>query len=80
VPSRVSTLKRLWLKVGSAIAKVANHTVVALLFFVVVTPMAYIMRIAGKRPLRLTPDRTASSYWIERERPEGGSSSMRRQF
>ena len=79
-PSRLSGLKKLWLNIGSAIAKVANPVVLALLFFFVVTPMAFVMRIVGKRPLRLVPDRTAATYWIERERPEDGPSSMRRQF
>jgi Saxitoxin biosynthesis operon protein SxtJ len=79
-PSRLSGLNRAWLKVGGALAKVVNPIVLALLFFVAVTPMAFIMRMAGKRPLRLSPDRTAATYWIKRESPEGGASSMRRQF
>lgn len=80
VPSRLSTLNRLWLKVGTAIAKVVNPIILALLFFLVVTPMALFMRIVGKRPLRLAADRTAATYWIEREPPSGGTSTMRRQF
>ena len=80
VPSRLSTLSRLWLKVGTAIAKVVNPIILALLFFLVVTPMAFFMRIVGKRPLRLATDRTAVTYWIEREPPAGGASTMRRQF
>jgi hypothetical protein len=79
-PSRLSALNRVWLKIGAAIARVVNPVALALLFFLVVTPMALVMRIAGKRPLRLAPDRTATSYWIRREPPEGGVSSMRRQF
>jgi hypothetical protein len=79
-PSRLSALNRLWLKVGTAIAKVVNPIILALLFFLVVTPMAFVMRIAGKRPLRLTADRIAATYWIEREPPAGRPSTMRRQF
>jgi len=79
-PSRLSALNRLWLKVGAAIAKVVNPIILALLFFLVVTPMAFFMRIVGKRPLRLAADRTAVTYWIEREPPAGGTSTMRRQF
>jgi len=79
-PSRLSVLNRLWLKVGTAIAKVVNPIVLALLFFLVITPMAIVMRMVGKRPLRLAPDRAASSYWIYREPPEGEAPSMRRQF
>ena len=80
VPSRLSTLNRLWLKVGTASATVVNPIVLALLFFLVLTPMALFMRIVGKRPLRLAADRTAATYWIEREPPAGGISTMRRQF
>jgi hypothetical protein len=79
-PSLLSTLNKIWLKVGIAIAKVVNPIILALLFFLVVTPMAFVMRIFGKRPLRLAPDRAASSYWIDRESPDGEASSMRRQF
>jgi hypothetical protein len=79
-PSRLSVLKRLWLKLGAAIAKVVNPIILALLFFLVVTPMAFVMRIVGKRPLRLVADRAAATYWIERELPEATASSMRRQF
>jgi Saxitoxin biosynthesis operon protein SxtJ len=79
-PSRLSGLNRAWLKVGGALAKVVNPVVLALLFFVAVTPMALVMRMVGKRPLRLSPDRAAATYWIKREPPEGGTPSMRQQF
>jgi large-conductance mechanosensitive channel len=79
-PSRLSPLNRIWLRLGALIAKVVNPIVLALLFFFVVTPMALVVRMAGKRPLRLTPDRTASSYWIYRNVPQSEASSMRRQF
>ena len=77
-PSRLSKLNKIWLKVGTTIAKVINPIILAVLFFLVVTPMALVMRIVGKRPLRLAPDRMAATYWIERE--PGGASSMTRQF
>lgn len=79
-PSCLSPLNRLWLKLGVAIAKLVNPIVLALLFFLVITPMGLIMRLIGKRPLRLIPERTAASYWIVREAAEGDPSSMRRQF
>jgi Saxitoxin biosynthesis operon protein SxtJ len=79
-PSRLSALHGLWLSGGAAIAKVVNPVVLALLFFLLVTPMAFVMRVMGKRPLRLQPDRTVSTYWINREPPAGGAPSMRQQF
>jgi hypothetical protein len=79
-PSRLSALNRGWLRVGATLAKVVNPIVLALLFFLVVTPMSFLMRVFGQRPLRLAPDRTAATYWIEREPLAGAASSMRRQF
>ena len=58
---------------------VVNPIVLMLLFIIVVTPMALLMRLLGKRPLRLAPDPDAASYWIKRE-PPSGSSTMRQQF
>ena len=79
-PSRLSKPTKLWFRVAAALAKMLNPVILAILFFLVVTPMAFLMRIVGKRPLRLAPDQTASTYWIEREPSTGESSSMRRQF
>jgi hypothetical protein len=79
-PSRLAALNRLWLQLGVVISKIVNPIVLALLFFLVISPMALVMRMAGRRPLRLAPDRAALSYWIAREPPEGEPSSMRRQF
>jgi large-conductance mechanosensitive channel len=79
-PSRLSALNRFWLKIGAVISKIVNPIILAVLFFLVISPMALVMRIAGRRPLRLAPDRTAASYWIARERSEGEPSSMKRQF
>jgi len=79
-PARLSALNRLWLQLGSAMAKVVNPIVLALLFLLAVTPMALVMRLLGKRPLRLMPDPAAASYWIAREPADGQPSNMRRQF
>ena len=79
-PSRLSAVNRIWLKLGALMAKVVNPIVLALLFFAVVTPMAFLIGMAGKRPLRLAPDRAGSTYWIPREPTVGTASSMKRQF
>jgi len=78
-PKRLSVLNRVWLRIGAVLAKVVNPIVLMLLFLLVVTPMAFLMRLLGKRPLRLAPDPNAASYWIKRE-PQSGSSTMRQQF
>jgi len=55
-PRRLSVLNRVWLRIGALLAAVVNPIVLMLLFLLVVTPMAFFMRLLGKRPLRLVPD------------------------
>lgn len=79
-PSRLSTLNILWLKIGTVIARPLNAIVITLLFFVFVTPLAFVMRMVGQRPLGLTADQTIATYWIRRDLPAGEAANMRRQF
>ena len=51
--------------------------VMALVYFVVVTPTGLIMRLLGHDLLRHKIDRQAESYWIERNETVG---SMKNQF
>jgi hypothetical protein len=50
------------------------------MFFLVFTPFALILRMAGKDLLRLRRDPAAASYWIERDPPGPPPESMVEQF
>ena len=52
----------------------------ALLFFGVVTPTAWIMRAMGKDLLGLRRDPQAASYWVHRQPPGPDANTMHRQF
>jgi hypothetical protein len=43
-----------------------SSIVMAVLFFIVVTPIGLIMRLVGRDPLRLRLERKASTYWVTR--------------
>lgn len=79
-PAVLKPLNRLWFLIGLALHKVVNPLILGLLFYVVLTPMALVMRLAGKDPLRLKFDRGATSYWIERQPAGPAPESMRHQF
>jgi hypothetical protein len=44
-----------------------NVLVLALAYFLVITPSAWLKRLFGGRPLPVRPDPKASSYWVERD-------------
>ncbi len=55
-----------WYWFGLALHKVVNPLVMGVLFFVVITPIGLLMRLAGKRPLALRFEPDTSSYWVTR--------------
>jgi hypothetical protein len=73
-------LNMAWTKLGLVLYHVVNPIVLGLLFFLTVTPLALLMRMLGKDPLRLRRDPKASSYWILREPPGPPPESMKNQF
>ena len=52
-------------KLGFGLSRIAGYAVLALLFFVVITPLGMVLRIFGKDPLRLRRPSGAESYWSE---------------
>jgi hypothetical protein len=65
-PRLLSPLNRVWFWFGLALHKVVNPLVMGVLFFVVITPIGLLMRLAGKRPLGLRFEPDTSSYWVTR--------------
>ena len=79
-PAVLAPLNRGWMKFGRLLNRVTTPLVLGLLFFLMITPMGLVMRLAGKDPLRLKGDRHAPSYWVERKPPGPAPESMPNQF
>ena len=79
-PSLLDPLARRWLAFGVALARVTTPIVLAVLYFVVVTPMALLRRTLGRSPL--TRDAHSYSYLVTvtRQTAEERRSRMERQF
>ena len=77
INSKVLTpLNKLWFKFGLLLGKVISPLIMGIIFFLVVTPTAFIMRIIGKDLLNLRFN-NKKSYWIEKTGPK---SKMKNQF
>lgn len=82
-PPVLHPLNRLWTALAVLLNRVTTPLVCGLLFYLVVTPVAVVLRICGKDPLRLRPDPQSATYWIDRQPEPGGTpprESMRLQF
>ena len=69
-PRRLHGLNVVWMRFGLLLARIINPIVLGLMFFGVMTPIGWLMRAFGKRPLSLAFEPHLKTYWIER-RPAG---------
>ena len=79
-PSILGPLKRAWAKLGLLLGQVFNPILLGVVFFLVVTPIAVIVRLWGKDSLHLKSKSDLKSYWIDRSPAGPKFGSMTKQF
>ena len=73
----LTPLNQLWFKFGMILGAIVAPIAMGFVFFLVVTPIGFIMRIMGKDLLKKRYDKKRGTYWIKRDKLV---SSMKRQF
>jgi len=77
INSRLLTpLNKAWVKFGLMMGIIVNPIIMSIIFFAVVTPTAYLLRLIGKDVLHLKKNND-KSYWQKKEK---SLSSMKDQF
>ena len=77
INSKILTpLNKLWFKFGVFLGRIVSPIIMGIIFFFVVTPIGFIMRLIGKDLLNLKFSNN-KSYWIEKTGPK---SKMKNQF
>tara|TARA_X000001036_G_C20554686_1_gene755848 strand:+ start:523 stop:894 length:372 start_codon:yes stop_codon:yes gene_type:complete len=72
----LNPLSSLWIKFGELLGKIISPLVMAFIYFLIITPIAIIIRLSRKDLLK-TKFNSSSSYWIKRLKNIG---SMKKQF
>jgi hypothetical protein len=78
VPTRLGPVERAWMRLARGISKVTTPVFMGVVFFLVVTPVGVVMRLAGHRPLVHRERGGGGGFWVEPA--SGGRSDMERQF
>ncbi|HEY0281446.1 MAG TPA: hypothetical protein VGC27_02350 [Rhizomicrobium sp.] len=81
-PILLRPLNIVWFKLGLLLGKIVGPVVMGVLFFLVIVPFGYVMRLRYD-PLRAKIKPNPESYWIERDcspSGEGMTASMKNQF
>ena len=72
----LNPLNKIWIKFGELLGKIIAPIVMAIVFFIILTPLSLLIRLFGKDLLKLRFSQV-NSYWIKREKNVG---SMKKQF
>ena len=73
----LTPLNKLWFKFGILLGSIASPIVMGIVYFLVVTPTGAFMRFLGKDLLKTNKTKSASTYWIKRDKQH---TTMKKQF
>ena len=76
VPGKLTRLNHWWMSLANAISKVTAPIFVGIAYFVVLTPLGWLMRALGKHPLRHKEE--DGGFWVSP--PSDGRSNLETQF
>ena len=66
----LNPLNIVWVKFGELLGRIVAPIVMAIIYFIIVTPIGLFMRLIGKDLLNLKFSK-ANTYWIKREKKVG---------
>lgn len=69
-----------WTRFAHVLQKITNPIVMGILFYLLITPVALVLKLLGKDPLNRSFDPGAKSYWVIRQPPGPTPESLRQQF
>ena len=76
VPGRLGPMQRAWMGLARVISKVTTPVFMGVVFFLVITPIGWLMRLVGRRAL--VHREHEGGYWAAPA--SGGRSDLERQF
>jgi hypothetical protein len=69
-PEILAPIYKAWMTGALFMGFVMTHFILALMYYLVLSPVGFVMRGLGHDPLRLKFDRDAESYWAQKEQKE----------
>ena len=79
-PRLLRPLNHLWMSLGELMGRIINPVILGLIFFFLITPVAWLMRRSGRDPMHLRSRRHRQSYWVDRIPPGPDAASFKNQF
>ena len=78
-PKLLTPFNKAWYQLGLLMGRVVSPIVLGVIFFIVITPVAIITKLAGRDALKLRKQ-NVDSHWIDRKPPGPEPESFKEQF
>ena len=74
-PRALASVERTWMRVAGALSVVSTYAILTLTFFLIITPVGFLVRLFSRGGITLRADPGRESYWepIERDGPASRS-------
>ena len=69
-PRALAPIERTWMAFSRILSVIMTYVILTIMFFLVITPIGLLLRLAGKDLLEMRLDRKKDSYWVPVD-PEG---------
>lgn len=79
LPKLLTPFNKFWYQLGLLLGKIVSPIVLGVIFFIIITPVAIVTRLAGRDVLKLRKQKV-DSYWIDRSPPGPEPESFKEQF
>jgi hypothetical protein len=79
-PAALKPLNKIWMTLALILGWFMSRVILIILFYLIITPMAFLLKIIGKDFLKLRTDKNIESYWEKRDKQSNELPDYERQF
>ena len=79
-PDWLAPANRAWMKLAELLNRVVSPIVLGVIFYGIFTPIAWVMRWAGRDAMKRRFEPAAHTYWVERDPPGPDPAGLPNQF
>lgn len=79
-PEYLKLVNKIWMILGLLLGWVTSRVILIFLFYLIITPIKFILKISGKDILDEKIEKEKLSYWIKREKTRKDKIDYERQF
>ena len=77
-PTKLGPIERAWMGFAHGVSKITTPILMGILYFLVIAPMGFVMRLFGRNPL--TSIESDGSFWVSRADEDSARGGMTHQF